>query len=219
MVRARLEALPRAPLSKVQLNQLLVLSEAASISDGFFMYYWRSTPDHPYNVKSIEGFDSRWLANGDLVIASLEHLRWGLYRLYVDALLYFGNVKAGYEALRSLNLGQIMEFFRDKRFDTDAIAARGPALQLNSINRDDRHQISEMACKTFGDLPEDHVAAFEMLNKAWAKHEASGGGNIGFRALLDKYVINPSNKDQYTLSYDEVAEQNVDPDNNPEATL
>ena len=210
LVRERLESLPKNPLSKVQLNQLLVISEAASISDGFFVYYWHTTPDHPYDVKSIDGFDPRWCEKGDLVISSLEHLRWGLYRLYIDGLLFFGNVKAAFNALRSMDIDQITAFFRDKRFDTEAIAARGPALELHAINRDDRHQISEMACKTFGELPEDHVMALEKLNEAWAKHEESGGGNIGFRALLEKYLINPSNKDQLSLSYDEVAGENVD---------
>src|SRR5258708_37422118 len=60
VVRERLEALRGNLRSKVQLNQLLVISEAASISDGFFVYYWGSTPDHAYNVKSVEGFDPSW---------------------------------------------------------------------------------------------------------------------------------------------------------------
>src|SRR2546426_715943 len=107
IVRTRLESLPGKPLSKVQLNQLLVISEAASISDGFFMYYWRTTPDHPYNVKSIDGFNPNWFENRALVISSLEHLRWGLYRLYVDGLLYFGNVKAAFNCLRSMDINRV----------------------------------------------------------------------------------------------------------------
>lgn len=210
IVRQRLELLPGSPLSKVQLNQLLVVSKTASISVGFFTYYWRIAPEHPYDVKSVDGFDPNWIQTSDHVISSLEHLRWGIYRLYIDGLLYFGNVNAAFDALRSMDIDQITAFFRDKRFDTEAFAVRGPALRLHPINRDDRHQISEMACKTFGELPEDHAAALETLNDAWANHEAGGGGNIGFRSFLEKYLINSSNKDQLALSYDEVAEKDID---------
>jgi len=42
-----LSGLDEKPLTKVQLNQLLVLSKAGSMSDGFFKYYWLLTPGHP----------------------------------------------------------------------------------------------------------------------------------------------------------------------------
>jgi hypothetical protein len=210
IVRERLESLPANPLSKVQFNQLLVVSKAASISDGFFTYYWRTAPDHTYDVTAIEGFDKRWIETPEQVITGLEHLRWGLYRLYIDGLLYFGNVKAAFNALRSMDIDEVTSFFRAKRFDTAAISVRGPALKLQPINRDERHQISEMACKTFGELPEDHAAAFDKLNEAWGKHEAGGGGNIGFRSFLEKYLVNSSNRDQLVLSYDDVADKDID---------
>ena len=180
------------------------------MSDGFFAYYWRERPAHTYDVTRLDGFDAAWFSSAEPVIVSLEHLRWGLYRLYIDGLLYFGNVKACFNVLRTMKIDDIRLFFQAKRFDTASIAARGPALQLHSINRDDRHQISEMACKTFGEVPSDHRAALEMLNLAWEKHEAAGGGSIEFRSFLEKYVVNASNKDQMSLSYDDVAEEKVD---------
>ena len=67
-------------LGKSQLNQLLILSHEADISDDFFKYYWMSAPKHTYNVKLIYKFEEEWL-KGDC-IKSLEHLKWGLYRLY-----------------------------------------------------------------------------------------------------------------------------------------
>lgn len=82
------------PLTKVQFNQLLVVSQVASISDGFFHYYWRSTPDHPYDVKTVDGFAAEWTQGKDEVICSIGHFHWGMYRLYVDGLLFFGNVRA-----------------------------------------------------------------------------------------------------------------------------
>ena len=49
----RLGKINEVPLSKAQLNQLLLLSHEAGVSDGFFNYYWLSDPAHPYDVKSI----------------------------------------------------------------------------------------------------------------------------------------------------------------------
>lgn len=210
LVRERLLSLPAKPLSKVQLNQLLVVSKAASLSDGFFEYYWRSTPAHTYDVKTVDHFEAAWLETAEPVICSLEHLRWGLYRLFVDGLLYFGNVKAAFNALRSLNMAELSSFFDRKRFDTEAISGRGPALQLWPINRDDRHQISEMACKTFGEVPDDHAAALAMLQEAWKSHEAAGGGKVEFRSLLSQNPFKPSSMDQLALSYDDVADRQVD---------
>jgi hypothetical protein len=109
----------------VQLNQLLVVSQMASISDGFFRYYWRGAPEHPYDVKSIGVISPQWLDGSEHVIRGIDHLHCGLYRLYIDGLLYYANVKAAFTSLRSLAHEQITELFRRKRFDTDAIAARG----------------------------------------------------------------------------------------------
>ena len=209
IVGERLSRLPSEPLTKVQFNQLLVVSQAASVSDGYFRYYWRTKPKHPYDVSSIEGYEPKWADGDDQVIYDLDHMRWGLYRMYVDGLLYFGNVKAAFNSLRSMSFEQLKEFFLAKRFDQDAIAARGPALPLNEISRDDRYLISEMVCKTFGDLPEAREDAKQVLSEAWVKHEASGGGSIDFKDFLKKYVTNSSNEEQMLLSYDDVADEKI----------
>jgi hypothetical protein len=62
---------------------------------------------------------------------SLAHLRWGLYRLYVDALLFFGNVRTAFRSLRDRQLDMLQYLFTQKRFDTKAIERRGPPLPLN----------------------------------------------------------------------------------------
>ena len=148
LVLDRLGRVDEEPLTKVQLNQLLVVSQMASISDGFFRYYWREAPqDHPLRVSEIGGFQERWVQGDQHIIQSNDHLYWGLYRLYVDSLLYYGNVKAGFMSLRSLTYEQIADFFREKTFDTEAIAARGPALALNVIGRDDRYLIQKWHAK------------------------------------------------------------------------
>ena len=97
----RLSELKRQPLSKVQLNQLLAFAHEAPLSRGFFRYYWLVHPSlHPYNIASLPvTYDDSWMSMGQIV--SLDHLYWGLYRLYVDGLLWFGNVRTAYRALRT----------------------------------------------------------------------------------------------------------------------
>ena len=209
VVLQRLQGILSEPLTKVQLNQLLVVSQMPSISDGVFHYYWREVPlDHPYNIRATGGFEQEFL-EGDHVIKSIDHLHWGFYRLYVDGLLYYGSAKAGFLSLRSLTYEEIKTFFRSKKFDTDAISARGPALSLNAIGRDDRYLISEMACKTFGEIPETREAALKALEAAWEKHAKTGGGVIDFRDLLKRYVVTPSTEEQLLLSYDDVSNERV----------
>jgi len=210
LVLERLERLEKEPLTKVQLNQLLVVSQMPSISDGFFHYYWREAPQHhPFAVSTVDNFSEQWLQGDDHVIRSIDHLHWGFYRLYVDSLLYYGNVKAGFLSLRSLTHEQISNLFRGKRFDTEAISERGPALDLHLIGRDDRYLISEMACKTFGEIPETRDAALKVLEAAWDKHAGAGGGEIDFRELLKRYVVTAATEEQMLLSYDDISAERI----------
>ena len=110
-VFARLAAIDDEALPAVQLNQLLVLGQEAPVADGFFRYYWLRVPEgHPYSVSELPGFSTVWLDSGDNIV-SLGHLKWGLYRLYVDALLYFGNVRTAFRKLRDLPIADIDNFF------------------------------------------------------------------------------------------------------------
>jgi len=144
----RLGNVDEEPLPAVQLNQLLVLGHEAPVGDGFFRYYWLQVPEqHPYPVRQIPGFSEDWLRSQGM-ITSLAHLKWGLYRLYSDALLYFGNVRTAFRRLRDLSVAEIHEFFGSERFDTEAIKRRGPSLPLKPIAKDSRYLISEMACKS-----------------------------------------------------------------------
>ena len=110
----RLSRLDENPLTKVQLNQLLVLSKAGSMSDGFFRYYWCTLPDHPYDVAGIPFSPPSPIDGTAREVVSHDHLRWGLYRLYVDGLLYFGNIAAAYSALRSKTIEELTVFFSQK---------------------------------------------------------------------------------------------------------
>lgn len=208
----RLLNIEKEYLTKVQFNQLLVVSLTPSVSDSFFKYYWCTIPEtHPYDVKGIGDWDASWMAkvNGNCIV-SLGQLYWGLYRIYVDGLLYFGNVNAGFSALRSMNQPELEAFFKAKRFDTEAVATRGPSLPLHNIGRDDRYLISEMACKTFGELPETREEALKVLQDAWEKHVAKGGKGIGFKEFLITYVTTVRNEEQILLSYDDIGDAKID---------
>lgn len=145
-VVGRLEELATQPLTREQLNQLLVLSHEAGMSPGFFAYYWLTVPPHTYDVREIADFHSKYA--GAKTITSLEQLRWGLRRFYVDGLLYFGNIRSAYRRLREMSASEIEMFFAGYRQDSDAFRSRGAALPLQPIARDQRYLISEMACKS-----------------------------------------------------------------------
>lgn len=197
----RLSGLDHTPLTKVQLNQLLVLSQAGSMSDGFFRYYWLTQPDHTYDISNLPYHPAGGIDENRVEVVSHDHLRWGLYRLYVDSLLYFGNISAAYAALRSRSFEQLKAFFGQKRFDTNAIAKRGPALPLQEIAKDDRYLISEMVCKTFGDLPEEKEKARNLLLSGLRK--LANGKKMTFKQLLEG-VSEPATRDQLMLSFDDV---------------
>lgn len=206
-VHDRLSGLEQNPISKVQLNQLLVLSKAGSISDGFFRYYWRTLPIHPYDVSRLPYYSpSMATSSAQEEIVSHDHLRWGLYRLYVDGLLYFGSVSAAFSALRSLTFEELSTLYSQKRFDTEAISQRGPALALQEIAKDDRYLISEMVCKTFGDIPEDKEEARRLLLAGLKQHK--GKASITFRQLLEG-ISQPTNLDQFLLSFDDVLDTDL----------
>jgi len=119
-VFTRLGRLDKEPLTKVQLNQLLAFGHEAPVSDDFFRYYWLTAPvEHPYDVKEIPDFHDEWQKSS--AITSIGHLRWGLYRLFTDGLLWFGNVRTAYRKLRSMTQKELSIFFAQRRFNTQLI--------------------------------------------------------------------------------------------------
>lgn len=135
----RLGRIDEEPLPAVQLNQLLVMGHEAPVGDGFFRYYWlQAYEEHPYSVRDVPDFSEEWLQSKGMII-SLAHLKWGLYRLYIDALLYFGNVRTAFRRLRDLSVEEITSLLSSERFDTAAIKRRGPPLPLKPIAKDSRY--------------------------------------------------------------------------------
>lgn len=159
----RLASIQGNPISRAQLNQLLIFGHQAPVSEDFFNYYWLECPsNHPYPVKTLPCFEERWI-NGSDKITSLSHLEWGLRRLFTDALLYFGNVHTAFRTLRVLSREEIDSFFEVRRFDTDAMMQRGDVLPLTSISQDDRYLISEI-------WPANHSAILQSQRVSCVKH-------------------------------------------------
>ena len=168
----------------MQLNQLLVLANEAPTGDDFFRYYWLGASNkHPYDVRSLPGFSEEFLTSKGVII-SLAHLKWGLYRLYVDGLLHFGNVRTAFRSLRDLSFVEIEAFFARRRFDTEAIKRRGPSLPIKSISKDNRYLISEMACKSYGDMG-DEGDLHKVLLDSYKAYVAKGSESPTFRELLN----------------------------------
>ncbi len=133
----------------IRLFQLLTLSHEAPISEAFFRYYWLTAPDlHPYAVKKIPCFAPVFCNQNLDAVASSDQLYWGLYRFYVDALLFFGNVRTAFQQLRSLSDENLKDFFQSHRFNTTEMKRRGDPVGPDHIEKDDRYLISEMACKS-----------------------------------------------------------------------
>ena len=207
----RLDDIQNHQLTRPQLNQLLGFGHQAPVTDDFFSYYWLECPvRHPYAVDELPGFERRWLG-GTTGITSLAHLEWGLYRLFVDGLLYFGNVRTAFRRLRTLTRLELESFFQTKRFDTDAIKQRGDVLPLQQIPRDNRHLISEMACKSFGDDSASESVIRQALKEAYEEHRRKGGGSVTFNQLLsgelpDSYS---DRQGEFKLSMEDVLEESI----------
>jgi hypothetical protein len=207
----RLLEIENSPLSKVQLNQLLVLGHEAPLSDGFFRYYWTTLPDkHDYDCALIPGFNKGWTV-GSEYIQNLEHLKWGLYRLYVDGLLHFGNVRTAYRGLRNLTYEQLCRYFQSKRCDTERIKARGPALKLRNVGKDKRYLISEMACKSYGDRTTSDLRT--ALFEAYREYRKTNSAPVTVEALLSGDTVTTNYKDrqfEFRFSADEVLKETID---------
>ena len=207
---SRLSKIEEEPLSKTQFNQLLTLGHQAPVTDGFFKYYWLSVPDmHPYDVTKLPEYRDNWQELDS--IESLDHLSWGLYRLYSDGLIWFGNIRAAYRELRTKDLDYLEKFFSGKRFDTDAIEHRGPALELSAIAKDNRYLISEMACKSYGDSPDSSDLKDVLLN-SYRNLSKNGRRSIRIRELIEQSNSDnhASRQQEFELAMDDVLEESVE---------
>src|SRR5438045_6391959 len=74
-----MEALDNGDLSWARLNQILHLCSQAGISEGFYRYYFLSSPEnHPYPVEKVFTDDDYEPPKGADEIKSLRQFHWGV---------------------------------------------------------------------------------------------------------------------------------------------
>ena len=208
-----LKDIERTPLTQSRLNQLLTLAHEAPISEAMFKYYWLSTPsEHPYDVCSTPKYRAEWVGSKD--ISSLDQLYWGMYRFYIDSLLFFGSIRTAYQTLRTLNNDDLRGFFANHAFDAEGLRNRGPALPLNRIPKDDRYLISEMACKSYEIGGQGEAEITEALLKMYKdfKTKTAPGQRVSVRQLLDGDYAKQSYKElqgQFQLAADDILDEHV----------
>ena len=207
----RLSTISSQPIRKVQLNQLLVMGHEAPVSDGFFKYYWCDEPSyHPYNIKSLKYYVEDGV--GFEEIKSLDVFKWGLLRIFIDCLLYWGSVRTGFRELRKLNYSQIESVFIAKSYKVDEIVGRGPFLPLEVISKDKRYLISEMACKSY-EAKSGVPDLRGIVLSAFKKFKDGNSGSVRIGDLLADGVIHEdhaSRQVELKFSADEVMDRVVD---------
>lgn len=177
-LRAILCNIETIPITKVQFDQLLSLQNIKCISDGFFRFYWLTKPEHFYKLQEIN------LDEDTKTINSIEQLYWGFNRLFTDCLYVYGNIQKGFEKLAGLSYDELLKTFEKFKVNTEQIKSRGNTLKFNTIEKDDRYLISEMACKTFANiksgqgLREKLIASYEEAARKGIKYPK-------FRSVLD----------------------------------
>ena len=150
MVIQRICDLQTHPLDVTHLNQMLHLVHEAGVTEDLFRYYFLVSPrSHPYPVEKVEGYSPKFETRA---ISSLDQLKCGLRRFYIDALLLFGNIRSAFSELRVMDNKHLESFFSLETFDPAKMASRGDIFPLNNIPKDDRYLISEMACKAYSAL-------------------------------------------------------------------
>ncbi|OGO18094.1 MAG: hypothetical protein A2Z15_06065 [Chloroflexi bacterium RBG_16_50_11] len=177
-----LKDLEKYPLTRARFNQLLTLAHEAPISEAMFKYYWlSSSADHPYDVTAIPEYDESWINSA--FITSIDQFYWGMYRFYVDALLYFGSIRTAYQTFRELSDDELKDFFKPFVF-RDAVSNRGLALDSNTIPKDDRYLISEMACKSYEIGAKGETEITKMLLDMYKESQLNGRHTVSIRQLL-----------------------------------
>ncbi|MBD3249455.1 hypothetical protein GF336_05400 [Candidatus Woesearchaeota archaeon] len=145
-----LEALTDGGLSWTRLNQILYYYSQAAMSHGFFRYYFLEAPSrHPYPVSQIFENQTYKPPNGVDEIKTMDQLKWGLYRFFHDAMLYWGNFHQAYAYLHKHSHKEIESFFESNRFDERHLITRGSVAGPEDIPFQNRYLVSERACEIY----------------------------------------------------------------------
>lgn len=193
-------------ITYVQFNQLLSFANISAVSDAFYKYYWiNANVKHTYDVRKLREYPHISFIGNNL--SSLGQMKWGIERLMIDSLLYFGNINVGFAYLRDKSTKELNLFFQTKRYDTDLIANRGEPLKFIHIDKSDRYLISEMACKTYEKEPK---ALTDFLMASYREARKQGVYQPKIRHLLEgKYVDTQMNYAQLELSVTDICEETI----------
>lgn len=210
-----------APLTKCEqhhvslevLNQLLILSHEAGMTYSFFKFYFLTDPHEQglswYDPKKLSEFDESFLQAS--AITSLRHLKWGLMRLYIDGLLFFGNIRQCYRSLRAMSMGELESFFLDRLYNTGELKSRSDFLPLEEIAKDDRYLIAEVACKTYAPADNSLPALLDYIKGKYEEGAKAGRKRIKIKDLISYDGTQPRLYDESQLSFslDEAIDQEV----------
>lgn len=187
-VRRRLQRIVDEPLTYSHFNSL-IHQFIPGVAKGFFAYYFLKVTDEPTCM--IDEAPSP----DDRNIATIPQLMWGIKRFYVDALLFFPDIRTAYETLREKTLEGLALFFKGQRFDTAEMRSRGPSMALENISPEDRYLISEIACKTYSPLPtEDEPRIFKILKN---QYRTGGFKRVRIKTIVDAAI--KAHSDDYQL--------------------
>lgn len=181
LVLETLAQMEHAPIGLTRFNQVLHLMHEAGVKEGFFKYYFLSSPKaHPYPVGTVVPCPDEVSEDG---IASDTQLEWGGKRFIQDALLNFGNVRAAFVALRTMSYDNLVKYFSEQRLPTKEMTDRKPMLELKRIEANDRHLVAELAAKAYAVNEKAGVAPIEQrLSELYA----AKGGDVAIRDLVDE---------------------------------
>jgi hypothetical protein len=94
---------------------------------------------------------------------TLAQFDWGLRRFFIDALLFWGNIRSAYRELRTKTYEELITSFDARRINTEAMQKRGTHYPLKHIKDEDRYLISEMACKAYAASSSSEPTLVEQL--------------------------------------------------------
>jgi len=206
-VYTRLSEIEEEPISFRQLKQMFVLNGHQGFTSDFFHYYWtaKQIDKHPYDVTKVEGYDNEYKVISN--INSLKQLKWGLYRVYIDSLLFFGDVNFGYSHFCRLNNSELCAYFYEKCYE---MRERGKPLEFESIEKEDRYLISEMACKTYETDADSAESLLQLLIKNYNVASSKGRKRISIRELLNGEFAKEDNKLQFEFATEDIKDEEVE---------
>ena len=207
IISKRLSEIEDNPISFMQLRQMFVLNGYQGFTSGFFYYYWtaKDTDKHPYDVTKVEGYDDeyKYISN----VNSLQQLKWGLYRLYIDSLLFFGDINFGYTHFCKLNNEELHSCFDEKRYD---IRDKREFLEFEPIDKNDRYLISEMACKTYEIDADSTESLLQLLINNYNDAKKQGRKRISIKELLNGEFAKEDNKLQFEFATTDIQDEEVE---------